>query len=55
MREAPSAETLNARLQQTILRSPEQYLWGYNRYRRPPGAPRREEAGASGSGSRGAR
>ena len=54
MREAPSAEALNARLQQSILRGPEQYLWGYNRYRRPPGAPQREAVGAKSTGSNGA-
>lgn len=56
MHEAPSAEALNERLQRCILRSPEQYLWGYNRYRSPPGAPPRAagEAGP-GSGSRGVR
>lgn len=36
---APSAESLNARMEQCILRHPTQYLWGYNRYRRPPEAP----------------
>lgn len=55
MSAAPSAEALNARLQQSILRSPEQYLWGYNRYRRPPGAAQRDQAGATSvSGSNGA-
>jgi len=53
MREAPAAEALNARLQQTILRTPEQYLRGYNRYRRPPGAPQREEAGSQSVGGSG--
>lgn len=56
MHETPGAEALNARLQQCILRSPEQYLWGYNRYRRPPGAPERASAASMPSDrSRGAR
>lgn len=36
--ETPSAEVLNARMERCILRHPAQYLWGYNRYRRPPEA-----------------
>jgi len=54
MHEAPGAEALNARLQQSILRSPEQYLWGYNRYRGPAGAPRREDVDPKSVGSSGA-
>jgi len=45
MRERPSPEALNERMQQCILRSPEQYLWGYNRYRRPAGAAQRPAYG----------
>lgn len=35
---APTPEALNAAMERCILRSPAQYLWGYNRYKRPPGA-----------------
>lgn len=35
----PSPEALNARMEQLIHASPHQYLWGYNRYKRPAGAP----------------
>jgi len=49
MHETPSAEALNERLEQCIRRNPEQYLWGYNRYRRPPGA-RRHTGQVPGSG-----
>ncbi len=52
MPETPSPEALNERMQRCILRSPEQYLWGYNRYRRPPGASARvpmEPAPSNGS------
>lgn len=38
MHETPSAETLNARMERCIEFRPAQYLWGYNRYRRPPSA-----------------
>jgi len=33
----PSPEALNARMERLILASPHQYLWGYNRYKRPHG------------------
>lgn len=33
----PSPEALNARMERMILASPHQYLWGYNRYKRPHG------------------
>lgn len=52
----PGAEVLNEHFERCILRSPEQYLWGYNRYRRPDGAaPPVASAPAPSSGSRGAR
>ena len=35
----PSPEALNARMEVLIRRAPHQYLWGYNRYKRPDGAP----------------
>lgn len=35
MREMPTPQALNAAMQRLILRWPQQYLWGYNRYRRP--------------------
>lgn len=35
---APTPEALNAAMERCILRFPAQYLWGYNRYKRPPGA-----------------
>ena len=38
MTEAPTPEALNAAMQRLILRLPAQYLWGYNRYKRPRGA-----------------
>jgi Kdo2-lipid IVA lauroyltransferase/acyltransferase len=31
------AETLNQAIEQLILQKPDQYLWGYNRYKCPPG------------------
>jgi KDO2-lipid IV(A) lauroyltransferase len=37
--EAPTPETLNAAMERWIRRLPAQYLWGYNRYKRPPGVP----------------
>jgi Kdo2-lipid IVA lauroyltransferase/acyltransferase len=37
MHEAPTAEHINQRLEAIILRHPELYLWGYNRYKRPNG------------------
>lgn len=46
MHETPSAQALNERMQRCILRSPEQYLWGYNRYRRPPGGSRDAPVGS---------
>lgn len=35
----PTPESLNQAMQRAILRVPTQYLWGYNRYKRPAGAP----------------
>ena len=32
-------ETLNERMERAIRKLPHQYLWGYNRYKRPEGAP----------------
>ena len=46
MHERPEPEALNRCLQRWILHRPEQYLWGYNRYRRPAAAPARPGAQA---------
>lgn len=35
----PPARRVNRALEEAIRECPEQYLWGYNRYKRPPGAP----------------
>ncbi len=53
MPERPSPEALNERMQQCIVRLPEQYLWGYNRYRRPRAAqrPAREPKSSDGDDS----
>ncbi|HEY5634718.1 MAG TPA: lysophospholipid acyltransferase family protein [Burkholderiaceae bacterium] len=37
LREAPTPEAVNRAMEATILRRPEQYLWGYNRYKSPAG------------------
>ena len=37
--DAAAARTLNAFLEEIILRCPEQYLWSYNRYKNPIDAP----------------
>ncbi len=34
----PSPEELNSRMETLIREAPQQYLWGYNRYKRPTGA-----------------
>jgi KDO2-lipid IV(A) lauroyltransferase len=34
---APSPDALNACMERLVRRWPEQYLWGYNRYKRPAG------------------
>jgi KDO2-lipid IV(A) lauroyltransferase len=34
-----AAERLNAMVEKVVRRRPSQYLWGYNRYKRPAGAP----------------
>lgn len=34
----PTPEAVNAAMERLIRRRPEQYLWGYNRYKRPAGA-----------------
>lgn len=39
MTEVPSPENINKRCEQLILRMPHLYLWGYNRYKHPAGAP----------------
>jgi Kdo2-lipid IVA lauroyltransferase/acyltransferase len=39
MLEAPSPENINKRFEQLILSMPHLYLWGYNRYKHPAGAP----------------
>jgi KDO2-lipid IV(A) lauroyltransferase len=36
--DAAAARTLNAAQEAIIRRCPEQYLWSYNRYKRPAGA-----------------
>ncbi len=38
MDETPTPEALNARMEGLIRRFPSQYLWGYNRYKRPAAA-----------------
>jgi len=38
MDETPTPEALNARMEALIRRFPSQYLWGYNRYKRPAAA-----------------
>lgn len=35
----PTPEAVNARMEQMIRAMPHQYLWGYNRYKQPEGAP----------------
>jgi len=37
MEEPPTPQAMNAAMQRLILRWPAQYLWGYNRYKRPKG------------------
>ena len=37
MHEPPTPQALNEAMQRMILRWPTQYLWGYNRYKRPQG------------------
>ncbi len=37
LNELPTPAVINARFETLIRRRPEQYLWGYNRYKRPPG------------------
>ena len=47
----PTPEALNAAMERLVMRSPAQYLWGYNRYKQPrdgPGAP----AAGAGEGGR---
>ena len=34
-----SARLVNAMVEKLVRECPEQYLWGYNRYKRPAGAP----------------
>ncbi len=36
--ETPTPDVLNACMERLVRRWPEQYLWGYNRYKRPAGA-----------------
>jgi homoserine acetyltransferase len=38
-RTAPWARAINAAVEGLVRRDPEQYLWSYNRYKRPAGAP----------------
>jgi KDO2-lipid IV(A) lauroyltransferase len=49
LRGAEGARRLNAAIEAAVRKRPEQYLWGYNRYKHPAGAPPRpakEEGGA---------
>jgi KDO2-lipid IV(A) lauroyltransferase len=39
MLETPRPENINKKFEKIILNRPELYLWGYNRYKRPTGAP----------------
>ncbi len=41
------AACINAAMERLILRCPEQYLWSYNRYKRPPGADAPPAGGAA--------
>ncbi len=45
-----AARAVNARVEALVRQCPEQYLWGYNRYKRPAGAPPAPGAGAPGPG-----
>jgi KDO2-lipid IV(A) lauroyltransferase len=38
MHELPTPEAVNKRFEELIRKMPGQYLWAYNRYKRPPGA-----------------
>ena len=42
--ETPTPQLLNARIEALVRRWPAQYLWGYNRYKRPAGADRERRA-----------
>ncbi|MDD4886905.1 MAG: lysophospholipid acyltransferase family protein [Thiomonas sp.] len=44
-----AAAQINQALEMLIRRCPEQYLWGYNRYKRPPGAPAAPDQSATGA------
>lgn len=46
-----AAAQINHALEAMIRRCPQQYLWGYNRYKRPPGAPEPPVAAADGAGA----
>ena len=52
MDEGPEPDALNRALERLILRWPEQYLWGYNRYKRPAGADAPPPVDASGGDAR---
>lgn len=41
----PTPQVLNACMERLIRRWPRQYLWGYNRYKRPAGAPQPARSG----------
>jgi KDO2-lipid IV(A) lauroyltransferase len=45
------AARINAAMERLILRCPEQYLWSYNRYKRPPGVDAPPAAGTPGAGA----
>jgi KDO2-lipid IV(A) lauroyltransferase len=42
-----AARVVNAHVEKLIRMCPSQYLWGYNRYKRPAGAPPPPQAGAA--------
>jgi len=46
LRDAPTPARLNAAMEALVRRFPEQYLWAYNRFKRPPGAPPAPECDA---------
>ncbi|MGD9942229.1 MAG: lysophospholipid acyltransferase family protein [Burkholderiaceae bacterium] len=51
MPELPTPQAVNARMEGLIRRCPAQYLWAYNRYKRPAGAPEPEPLPADEQGN----
>lgn len=49
MAEVPTPDVINRRFEVLIRRLPHQYLWGYNRYKRPPGVEVDRNAGLLGA------